>query len=279
MPSDSKRITGPETTIPYHYYLSDFSRKPDFKDPKVGERKNGRLPNEHRPVFLKTGVNSQAKGSAYLEYENTKVICSVFDPREIPNKNEFSPMGELYCEFKFAPFSCIKRRGHIRDAEEKELSFSLRRALEPAVCRHEFPNFQVDIYVYILDSDGSDLAAAITCASLALADASVPMYDLVTAVSVGICGHLQFVDPTNEEEQLCKKTASAESIDPQAVITLTYMSTLEQVSEFTISGTIGVNHLEDKIPALIKHCNAIYPLLQQCLIKNVKKSLGKKKYS
>lgn len=50
MPSDSKRITGPETTIPYHYYLSDFSRKPDFKDPKVGERKNGRLPNEHRPV-------------------------------------------------------------------------------------------------------------------------------------------------------------------------------------------------------------------------------------
>lgn len=84
---------------------------------------------------MKTGVVSQAKGSAYLEMRNTKVVCSVFDPREIPNKSEFSVNGELYCEFKFATFSCKKRRNFIRDPEEKELSVSLKRALEPAVCR------------------------------------------------------------------------------------------------------------------------------------------------
>lgn len=35
---------------------------------------------------LKLNVISKAKGSAYIEMGNTKVIVSVFDPREIPNK-------------------------------------------------------------------------------------------------------------------------------------------------------------------------------------------------
>lgn len=84
---------------------------------------------------VRTGVVSQAKGSAYLEQNNTKVVCSVFDPREIPRKSDYSVNGELYCEFKFAPFSCIKWRNHQPDAREKECSLILRRALEPAVCR------------------------------------------------------------------------------------------------------------------------------------------------
>jgi len=50
--------------------------------------------------------------------------------------------------------------------------------------QHEFPNFQVDVCALVLESDGGALPAAITCASLALADASVPMYDLVTAVTM-----------------------------------------------------------------------------------------------
>lgn len=84
---------------------------------------------------MKTGVVSQAKGSAYIEVDNTKVICSVFDPREIPNRLEYSQHGELYCVFKYATFSCAMRRSHQQDAEEKELSLNLKRALEPAVCR------------------------------------------------------------------------------------------------------------------------------------------------
>lgn len=65
---------------------------------------------------------------------DTKVVCSVFDPREIPNKIGYSIQGELYCEFKFSSFSCSKRRIHQQDSEEKEYSLILQRALEPAVC-------------------------------------------------------------------------------------------------------------------------------------------------
>lgn len=37
----------------------------------------------------RTDMVSQAKGSAYIEMKKTKVVCSVFDPREIPHQNEF----------------------------------------------------------------------------------------------------------------------------------------------------------------------------------------------
>jgi len=85
-------------------------------------------------IVLKTGIVSQAKGSAYIEMGDTKVVCSVFDPREIPNKTGYCVQGELFCEFKFAPFSHCKRKLHQQDTEEKEYSLILQRALEPAVC-------------------------------------------------------------------------------------------------------------------------------------------------
>ena len=105
---------------------------------------------------MKTGVISQAKGSAYIEQSNTKVICSVFDPREIPRKSDYSVNGELYCEFKFAPFSCIKWRSHQPDAFEKECSLILRRSLEPAVCRVSFVSFKTwnAIHITWLQSSG-----------------------------------------------------------------------------------------------------------------------------
>jgi len=46
-----------------------------------------------------------------------------------------------------------------------------------------FPKSEVDVFVIVLQDAGAALAAAITAASLALADAAVEMYDLVTACS------------------------------------------------------------------------------------------------
>lgn len=114
---------------------------------------------------------SQAKGSAYIELGKTKIIVSVFDPREIPNRTDYSLKGEIYCEFKFAPFSCRKRRLHMQDSEEKQYSAVMKQALESTVCKHEFPNFQVDICALVLHDDGSCLSGAITAAGLALSEA------------------------------------------------------------------------------------------------------------
>ena len=52
--------------------------------------------------------------------------------------------------------------------------------------RHTFPKSNVDVYCLVLESGGSDVAVAISAASLALADAGIEMYDLVSACSVVI---------------------------------------------------------------------------------------------
>ncbi|XP_011706780.1 PREDICTED: exosome complex component MTR3-like [Wasmannia auropunctata] len=183
MPVDQKRINGPDASTSYDIYIHS-EVKDNGTQPNAPKRHDNRSNNELRNIFLKTGIISQAKGSAYIEMGDTKVICSVFDPREIPNKTGYCVQGELFCEFKFAPFSHRKRKLHQQNAEEKEYSLILQRALEPAVCLQEFPNFQVDVYATVLDNGGSALAAAIIAASLALANAGVPMFGLVTASTI-----------------------------------------------------------------------------------------------
>jgi exosome complex component MTR3 len=46
---------------------------------------------------MQTDVISQAKGSAYIEQGNTKVVCGVYGPREIPKRSDFSMSGVLFC--------------------------------------------------------------------------------------------------------------------------------------------------------------------------------------
>ncbi|KAK3088129.1 hypothetical protein FSP39_015111 [Pinctada imbricata] len=74
-------------------------------------------------------------------------------------------------------------RQHQQDSEEKDFSVQLQNALEPAVCLHTFPKAQINVFVHVLQNDGSALAAAITAASVAIATAGIEMYDLVAVCS------------------------------------------------------------------------------------------------
>ncbi|XP_011499201.1 PREDICTED: exosome complex component MTR3-like [Ceratosolen solmsi marchali] len=277
MPNDSKRINGPDATVPYSIYtnLNSESSELLIKN-QLQFRVDKRKHNEFRKMFIRIGVVSQAKGSAYVEMGQTRVICSVFDPREIPNKAQYSTQGELFCEFKFAPFASCKRKGHQQDAEEKEYSLIMQRALEPAVCRHEFPNFQVDIYALVLDNDGSALSTAIMAASLALANASVPMFGIVTAVTVVIYDDLFIIDPTYKEEALCLKTIKKLKPVNHGIIMQAMLSQHDQISEFFLTGSMDINFVNSSIDILSKTSNEIYPVLQEALRKSILKMIKKK---
>lgn len=51
-----------------------------------------------------------------------------------------------------------------------------------------YPRSQIRLFVQILQADGSGMAAAMNAATLALADAGIPMRDLVVACSAGMSG-------------------------------------------------------------------------------------------
>ncbi|XP_003402091.1 exosome complex component MTR3 [Bombus terrestris] len=270
MPIDQKRLNGPEVTVPYHIY-SDVDEKSDEVKYDLSERSDKRTNNEMRKIFLKAGIVSQAKGSAYIELGNTKVVCSVFDPREVSNKNSYYAQGEIYCEFKFAPFSCQKRKVHQQNAEEKQYSLILQRALEPAVCLHEFPNFQVDVYVMVLDNAGSSLAAAIMAASTALANAGVPMFGLVTASTIGIYDNHYLMDPTDIEEAICNTQPDNQGDFNHGIITLASLPQHNQISEVFLIGSINTNSVVQATEILTAANKDICPVLQQCLVKTIMK--------
>jgi len=85
---------------------------------------------------------SSVKGSAYIEVGDTKVLVSVYEPKEIPRLAEFRASGEIQVDFKYAPFSGTSRRSLGVQCEEKDVGMTIKRALEPAVCRVSIKNFE-----------------------------------------------------------------------------------------------------------------------------------------
>lgn len=221
-------------------------------------------------TVLKVGVVSTAKGSAYIELGNTKAIVSVFDPREIPKQSKYCALGELYCDFKFSPFASIVRKTPQSDTRGRSLAAALASALNPAVCRHLFPNLQIDVFANVLEDDGSALSAVITAAGLALADACIPMFDIVIATNVAMLGDRILADPTAEEESLCMDGFAE---DNHGIVMLAKLPTLDQVSEIRQSGSVDVETLWRACTQLNRACTELVPIVQHVLVSKVKSRL------
>ncbi|WJX90233.1 Exosome complex component RRP41-like [Trifolium repens] len=144
-------------------------------------RPDGRGFHQCRPAIFRTGAVNAASGSAYAEFGNAKVIVSVFGPRESKKAMMYSDTGRLNCNVSYTTFATLVRG---QDSDHKEYSSMLHKALEGAIILESFPKTTVDVFALVLQSSGSELPVVISCASLALADAGILMYDLVASVSV-----------------------------------------------------------------------------------------------
>ncbi|KAK6246900.1 hypothetical protein QUC31_018465 [Theobroma cacao] len=166
----------------YSPSLTQKTRPPIFKGNDLDwVRPDGRGFHQCRPAFFRTGAVNSASGSAYAEFGNTKVIVSVFGPRESKKAMMYSDIGRLNCNVSYTTFATPVRG---QGSDHKEFSSMLHKALEGAIMLETFPKTTVDVFALVLESGGSDLPVVISCASLALADAGIMMYDLVAAVSV-----------------------------------------------------------------------------------------------
>ncbi|KAF8035990.1 hypothetical protein BT93_C1878 [Corymbia citriodora subsp. variegata] len=109
----------------------------------------------------------------------------------------YGDIGRLNCNVSYTTFA-IAVRGQVSD--QKESSSMLHKALEGAIRLETFPKTTVDVFALVLESGGSDLPVVISCASLALADAGIMVFDLVAAVSASCLGPNLVIDPISEEE-------------------------------------------------------------------------------
>ncbi|XP_064652214.1 exosome complex component MTR3-like [Lineus longissimus] len=274
MPIDSRRIFGPEETLDPMTFVTPEEKK--LKKESEGNllvddlRNDRRKVDQIRPLFLQSGTITQAKGSAYIEINNTKVICAVYGPREAVRREDFSMKGQLNCEFKFATFSCPQRRPHQADMMDKDYSVLLMDALEPAVCLDKYPKSVVDVFVTVLENDGSALAAAITCAAVALADAEIEMYDVVIGCCLRSIDNHLLLDPTYEEEY---KPHVQQARADNSMMTVAYMPSINQVSSIEMKGVAEIVNLQEGLKLVIRTCQRIYPVIQKCLLDAVKEKL------
>jgi len=151
-----------------------------------GLRADGRRPDELRKIRMEVGVLEKTDGSAYIEVGGTKIYAGVIGPREVhPKHLELPDRGIINCRYHMASFSVDERKPLGMTRREIELSKVIREALETVVFLEEFPRMMVDIFVEVIQADGGTRTAGITAASLALADAGIPMADLIAATAVG----------------------------------------------------------------------------------------------
>ncbi|XP_070576953.1 exosome complex component MTR3-like [Ptychodera flava] len=273
MPLDSRRINGPPESFP----VSNFGGQITQKRLVVtdGRRQDGRKATDVRPIFLRAGVVSNAKGSAYIETKNTKVICAVYGPRQVVRREDFKLTGTLKCEFKLTTFSCKQRQQHQQSVVDKDVSLTLQQALEPAVCLDKYPRAQIDIFISVLQNDGGVLGASITCASVALADAGIDMFDVVVGCTLRQAGEVAILDPTYEEEYDSKDEG-----DNNGSIVVGLLPSMNQISVLIQSGDLDNEVSQQGIRSCIEGCMRTYPVVRECLVKSVKTmNVGKEKGS
>ncbi len=151
-----------------------------------GIRVDGRRPEELRPIKMEVGVLDKSDGSAYVEFGKTHVYAAVFGPKEAHPKHLALPeRAILNCRYHMASFSVEERKTLGMTRREVELSKVIREALETVIFLEEFPRTSIDVYIEVVQADGGTRTTGLTAASLALADAGIPMIDLVAAVAVG----------------------------------------------------------------------------------------------
>lgn len=222
---------------------------------KKGLRLDGRKPDELRPIKIEVGVLSNADGSAYIEQGKNKILAAVYGPRELHPKHLALPdRMVLRCRYHMAPFSVQERKSPAPSRREIELSKVIREAIEPAVFVEYYPRTAVDVFVEVLQADGSTRCTSITAASLALADAGIPMRDLVAACSAGKVEDTIVLDLMDTED----KVGSAD-------VPVAYMPNLGVITLLQMDGVLTPEEFEKAVNLAIEGCKKIYAMQKEAL--------------
>ncbi|KAG5445988.1 Exosome complex component RRP41 [Clonorchis sinensis] len=166
-------------------------------------RIDGRRTNELRRVFCQFQTGN-SDGIVLLHQGNTKVMASVVGPRPCRFKGDMKPdEATLVCKYNKPPFSSTsgeRRKVSNRDRSTSDFAATIEEIFSCVVRKEKYPMSQIDIFLEVLQSDGSEFACAVNAATLALTDAGIEMRSLACAATVGMWGPHLFADLCRFEE-------------------------------------------------------------------------------
>nr|OQO24872.1 hypothetical protein B0A51_06881 [Rachicladosporium sp. CCFEE 5018] len=278
MQADRRRLNAPAGgTVP-----------PVFASANTSPPRRRRKADEHRKIFLQTGIVPSAAGSAYYELppdpatspstrtSSLKITCTVHGPRPLPRNAAFSPNLLLTTHVKYAPFATKTRRGYVRDSSERDLGLHLETALCGVVIGERWPKSAADVVITVLEGedDGpagtsdtgsswgmlSVLAGCITAASAAIVDAGIDCVDLVSGGVAALVhdqsnGVTTVLDPAPAEHET------------RAACLVAYLQSRDEITEMWMKGDAG-GDLEGLIESAVQSAT----LARTVLVEAVKDS-------
>ncbi|QIW23306.1 exosome complex exonuclease Rrp41 [Sulfolobus sp. S-194] len=220
-----------------------------------GLRLDGRKPDEMRPIKIELGVLKNADGSAIFEMGNTKVIAAVYGPKEMhPRHLALPDRAVLRVRYHMTPFSTDERKNPAPSRREIELSKVIREALESTILVELFPRTVIDIFMEVLQADAGTRLVSLMAASMALADAGIPMRDLIAGVAVGKADGVLVLD-LNEPEDMWG----------EADMPVAMMPSLKQVALLQLNGNMTPQEFRQALEMAQKGIETIYNLEKEAI--------------
>jgi exosome complex component MTR3 len=239
---------------------------------------------------------------------NVSVTCnclaSLFNSRHGPRQNanaDFSEKGQFECEFSYASFAGDERRKRFRTTDEMHFANVIQEAISASICLHKYPKSVVEAHVMVIEEGPGVLGAAITCTSLALADAGIELYDLVASCSAAYVDGVGIIlDPTASDEALLKSvvepvvesdtdkkskdadtdadadadSAASKMIVDDGRVSVAYMPSLRQLTHLSQTGHVSASMLHTMMERACDGASQSYQAMRTCLLNSVQQQHG-----
>jgi ribonuclease PH len=180
------------------------------------KRKDGRVPDELRPVELVRDFTEFAAGSVLAVMGKTRVLCTASIDEDVPRWMRGTGKGWVTAEYSLLPGSSRERvtreaaKGK-QSGRTQEIQRLIGRSLRAVCDMVALGERQVVLDCDVLQADGGTRTAAVTGAYVALHDActrlvearsigSHPLREGLAAISVGIVDAVEMLDLDYSED-------------------------------------------------------------------------------
>jgi ribonuclease PH len=182
----------------------------------VTVRKDGRLPDDLRPLRFERDFTEMAMGSVLVSMGRTRVLCTASVDEDVPRWMRGTEKGWVTAEYSLLPGSSGERvnREAVKGKQSgrtQEIQRLIGRALRAVTDMRAMGEIQVVLDCDVLQADGGTRTAAICGAYVALHDAFTrlqqrgtvrrhPLVEGLGAVSVGVVGGTPMLDLDYSED-------------------------------------------------------------------------------
>lgn len=220
-----------------------------------GMRIDGRTAEEHRPVKIEAGVLKNADGSAYVEIGKNKVLAAVYGPRECHPRHLQNPTKAIVqCKYNMEAYSVDDRKRPGNDRRSIEISKITAEALENVILTGLYPRASIDVYIEILQANAGTRCAGLTAAAVALADAGIPMRDIVASIAAGKADGHVLLDLNKEEDNF-----------GQADVPMAIVPSTGEIVLLQMDGNMTREEFDRAIELGVGGCKEIYNLQKDAL--------------